>query len=425
MQRRIETQAEQHQPAPAAKQHTQGLMRLAWRNIWRHKRRTALLVIVVAYATLSTIFFWGFIEGYTESILNNQARLLSAPVLITNSNYLDDPDPENALPHLAFTPILGQASAVRAAALRLDFPGLLRSPYTSQALSLRGIELPYELRVSTLAQHIDEGRMLQARNEIVLGGRLARRLDVRLGERVAVDVSSLAGPQGMGLILVGILETGVSSADEMTALVHIDDARALTGVETATGIALDVPRGLEERSAANLNRVLPQGIRAFGIMELIGALRAEVEGSRIQMIPIGLLFAIFAAAAVTSTLVVSIMERQREFGMMAAIGLAPPRLARMVVMEALATTLFGWLLGLLLGYGLNAIFAYWNILGPIFSSASESFSQFGLSDEIYTSLSPWHALYASVTVIFAALLALLFPARQVAKLDPVTAMRSE
>ncbi len=65
------------------------LFKLAWRNVWRQKRRTTLLIVVVAYASLSTIFFWGMTDGQNESLITNQARYIQAPALITTPSYLD------------------------------------------------------------------------------------------------------------------------------------------------------------------------------------------------------------------------------------------------------------------------------------------------------------------------------------------------
>ncbi len=400
------------------------LFRLAWRNVWRHKRRTILLVLVVAYATLATVFFWGYVEGVTESILSNQARLLLAPALITTATYVNDPDPQNALPTLDFVASIEGRPGVHRTAPRLEFFALLRSPYTSESAMVRGIEPALEPAVSDLPQHI-EGQMLEQRGEVVLGAELARRLDVRLGERLAMDASALAGPQAAGLRVVGLLNSGLATVDRSVVLVHIDDARALTGVETATGIALDVPRGREDAVAERLQEHLPEGLEARGIMALLGPMRQEIEANRISMIPIGLLFAVFAALAVTSTVLVSVLERKRELGMMAAIGLAPPKLSSMVVLESVLATASGWVVGLVIGYGLLWIFGTWNILGAAFGTISEAFADWGLGNELYTTSHPVYALYAAATIVLAALFAMLIPARNVAKLNPVEAMRTE
>ena len=63
------------------------LLRLAWRNVWRHRRRTILLVVVVAYAVFATVFYWGMIDGFAESVLTAQARFVGAPVLVMTPAY--------------------------------------------------------------------------------------------------------------------------------------------------------------------------------------------------------------------------------------------------------------------------------------------------------------------------------------------------
>ena len=402
------------------------LFRLAWRNIWRHQRRTALLVGVVAYATLATIFFWGFNDGINASILTGQARFLVAPMMVMTSTYNRDPNPEHALPDLAFTELVAKVSGVsgvRAVAPRLEFPALLRSAYASEGARVRGIDPALEPLVSAVPGKISAGRMLTSPGEVVLGVEVARRLDVRLGERLAIDASSLAGPQGLGLKVVGLIEAGMVGVDGRMVLVHLDDARFLTGVATATGLALEIARGEGARLREAVQAVLPAGVKAYDLLSLLGAVATRIRVSRLLMIPIGLLFALFAALAVTSTLVVSVMERTKEFGMILAIGLDPPGLALMVIFEALLTTLIGWLLGQLLGYLLVTALANWNVLGPIFSSVASSFGNFGIGEEIYTQVSPRYSLFATATIALAAVFTVLVPARRVRTLEPVSAMR--
>lgn len=402
------------------------IIKLAWRNIWRHKRRTLLLIAVVAYATLSTVFFWAMTEGQNDSIIANQARFIQAPALITTPSYQDDPDPENALPHLDFIAEVKQAAGVREVAPRLDAFGVIRSAYRSENILLRGIEPQLEPAVSNIPNSLNAGDMLEHSGQIVLGAKLAEDLDVRLGERVAVDISSLAGAQSLGLRLVGTTRTGIADLDRNTVYVHIEDARTLTGVSTATAVALDIARGNEER--VSLQQVAPlladdAAITIYSLKALMGDLVQFIQANTAQMLPILILFAIFSALAVTATLIVSLLERQREFGMMAAIGLAPRNLALMVMLEAILTSAIGWLIGLALGYGISYIFSIYNILGSLFASSIESFASFGMGEELYTSIKASYALYAALTVAFAAIFALIFPARQLLKLNPADAMR--
>jgi ABC-type lipoprotein release transport system permease subunit len=401
------------------------LLRLAWRNVWRHRRRTILLILVVAYAVFATLFYWGMIDGFADSVLTAQARFVGAPVLLMTPAYRDDPDPEHALPDFSFDQALRGDPRVRAIAPRLEFPALVRSAYTAESVIARGIDPAREAAVSAIPAHIVEGRMLGAPGEFVLGRALAARIDVRVGERGVLDTAGRAGPQAAGLTLVGLVETGVPQVDERATLVHLEDAKRLTGAHTPTALAVDAPRGSEDAVAAALQRRLPGTVRAYGPAEMLGAIRRDIEANRISSIPIGFLFALVAAAAVTSTATVSVIERTREFGMIAAVGLAPARLAQVVMLESVITTLVGWIVGLVAGYGTLVLFAKVNLLGPIFGSYAKTFAALPLTDEIYMAVRPVYALYGSLTVGLAGLLAVLIPARRVRRLQPTQAMRIE
>lgn len=403
------------------------LFKLAWRNVWRQKRRTILLIVVVAYASLSTVFFWGMTDGQNESLIANQARFIQAPALITNPAYQNDPDPENYLPTLDFIEEIVTVDGVNAAAPRLELFGLLRSAYTSENVVVRGIVPNLEPAVSKIPSKLSKGRLLEKQGEVVLGEGLAKSLDVRLGERLALDVSSLAGVQATGLILVGIVDTNVAALDKTTVLIHIDNARKLTGVETATAVALDINRGKEDKVA---NKVAPllisyKDTETYGLTELMGDMNQMLDANRVQMIPIGILFAIFAALAVTSTLFVSVIERSREFGMMGAIGVSPPKLAILVMLEAIIATLVGWLIGLAFGYSLTWFFSVKNVFGALFAATVETFAEFGFGEEMYTANKLVYILYAAATIVFAAIFALFAPARKVMRMTPAKAMRAE
>ena len=401
--------------------------KLAWRNLWRHKRRTQLLLAVVAYATVAIIFFWGFYDGFVSVLLGGQARYLSAPVMVQSEAHRTNPDPENRLPTLDFTDELTRVEGVRGFAPRLEFQVLLRSPYRTLGSQVRGVDPALEPQVSDLPGEIGEGRMIESPGELVLGIDLARDLDVRVGERLALDVQSLAGAQGTGLRVVGIIDSDITPVDGGVVLVHLEDARTLTGVETATGVALDVRQGDEEEVAQALNAasVLPQEVAAYPIAELLGGLLASIENKRTQMIPIVLLIALFAAVTVMSTVIVSVIERTREFGVITSLGLDQYQLARMVTLEAVYTTFIGFAIGAALGFGLNALLSATNVLGPFINTFYGAYlSGLALSDTFVLASSLTYLAWAATTILIAALLAITVPGKHVRNLNPAEAMRA-
>ncbi len=403
-----------------------GMIRLAWRSLGRQRRRTALLIVVVAYATISLLFFWGMTDGFLTSIYQSQARLLGAPIQIATPAYHADPDPVHALPELGpATDAARSLDAVAAVAARVDVPALLRSPYASTGVRLRGVEPDAEARVSDVPGAVGEGRMVTATGEIVLGDALAERLDVRVGERLAVDAASVAGPSALGLRVVGLVTSGVELVDETTALAHIDDARALAGIDTATTLALAVPVGREGSVARALQDRLPESVRAYPVEEQMGELAQGLATERVGVAVMGLVFSLFAAIAVTSSVVVSVMERTREFGVMLALGMSHRRLATMVTLEAVIASLLGYAVGVVIGFALLVWMAQVNVLGPFFTTLwGDLFTSLALSADIRTDVRFEYLAYAGGTVVLAALGAILTPARRVHTLVPADAMRA-
>lgn len=401
------------------------IMRLAWRNVWRHRQRTILLLLVVAYATFFTIVYWSFVDGYADSVVESYARYIVAPVRIAADEWYSDPDPENHLPDLEFIKSLAAIPQVRAAAPRIHFPGLLQSAYTALGVEVRGVDLAAEPRVSRIPAKIEEGRWLAGPGEVVLGREIARRIDARAGERVVLSAASLAGQQAMGLEVVGVAATGVMAVDETAVLVTLEDAKRLTGVPTATTVALDVPRGSEVSVAGRVQAALPAGLTALGVWDLVGPIKTDVQANKAFAYLLALIVYIFAALAVTTTVVVSVMERTRELGVIAALGLAPKRLGALVTLEALYSCALGWLGGLLTGYSAAWMLATYNILGPLFAMVSAGIPAAGLSEEVYGAMRASYVASSGLVVAVAAGLSALLPGRRAGRLRPAEAMRAE
>lgn len=401
------------------------LVRLAWRNLWRHRQRTILLLVVVAYVTLMTIGYWSFVDGYAESVVESYARYIVAPVRIALEAWYEDPDPENHLADLAFLEALAGAPGVRAAWPRLQFPGLLQSAYVTQGAEVVGVDPEGELVLSRIPAKVPEGRWLQGPGEVVLGEEVARRIDARVGERIVISAASLAGPQAMGLEVVGIARTGVAAVDQTAVLVHLEDARRLTGVPTATTVDLDVARGSEDAVAARVQGLLPAGVAARGVWDLVGPIKTDVEANRAFAHVLAVIVYAFAALAVASTVFVSVVERTRELGVISALGVTPRRLGMLVTLEAAMACGLGWLGGLAVGYGIAWLLASYNILGPLFGAVSAGMPTAGLSEEVYGAVRAAYAAYSGMVIAAAVVFSALVPGRRAVRLHPATAMRAE
>lgn len=400
-----------------------GLVRLAWRNLWRHTQRTLLMIGIVAFGSFVIVVFWGLIDGWIASMTAAQVSLDQGSLQVLAAGYRADPTPQNGLtPDALSTALTATGRLPNAHATpRLVAYGMLQSAYGSTGMQIRGIDPEREATVTTLDRHVVDGRFLQGPGEILLSRHTAETLDVRLGERVVVLVQGRDGPSSRPFTAVGIYASGLSSLDDSTVLVPIDDARAMTGWDGATSIAVAVPKGRGPGAKATLSPELGAGFDVETHLDLNPLLRDMIRISVIEMTPMILILALLAGFGVANTVLFSVIERTHEFGIMMAVGMNVRRLARMVLSESILVSIMGFLVGGGAGYLVILYLARygWN-LG---STISQMTGAIGMPTIIYASTSGWYWLGSFSVVVVTGLVAAWYPARRVAALQPAVAIR--
>mgnify|MGYP006277471663 CR=1 FL=1 len=401
------------------------LARLAWRNLGRSRRRTALMVAVVALSTWAIVVMWGLTDGFTRTTIDAQLQLDTGDLQVHRAGYLADRDLSSALDVDQLGAIrdhLDRTEAVEAASARIDANGLLKSAYGSTGVAIRGVELPNEADVTDIVASLTDGGFLSGEHQIVLGAPLARDLDVRLGERVVLETQGTERQESRAFRLVGTIETGMSTLDRRTAFIPLDDARALTGLSGATTVAVALAPGASaEAVAADLEERLGQGLAASTLFDLNPLLGNMVKIGTFEMMPTMIVLSLLAGFGVANTVMFTVLERTREFGVLTAVGLKPRRLALLILMESILASLVGFAIGGVAGYGVNAYLARFGI---DLSFYPESFSgPIGMPHVLYAETSGWYWLYGLSVVILTALVAAWYPARRATKLEPTEAMR--
>jgi ABC-type lipoprotein release transport system permease subunit len=398
-------------------------IRLAWRNLWRNKRRTSLMIGIVAVGAWAVVLFWGISEGFFSSMIHAQISLDVGDLQIHRLGYLNDPDLELALSPDQLEAIESalQDERVRSWSPRLELEGLLRSAYAAKGIQIRGIDLEREARVTTLPQAVVQGRFLENPAEVLLSRKISQEVDVRVGERIVLDVQGLTGPQARGFRVVGVFNTGLPLLDEGTVFIALQDAQSLAGIPGATGVALVLQPGVKPAMVdAALGQALGEAYGVSTFMELNPLLSDMIRVQNIEMIPMMLLVAVLAGFGVANTVMFTVLERTREFGVLIAVGMKPRRLARMVLAESALASGLGFILGGGMGYGLIVYLAR---AGFDLGVYSEAFPDLGMPHVIYAEASGWYWLYSFSVVVLTGMIAAWYPARRAAKLDPTEAMR--
>jgi len=396
---------------------------MAWRGLWRHPRRTILMVLMVAFASLVIIVMWGVMDGFMASMVDSQIAVDQGSVKIHAVGYDEDPAPEHGLtPEAVAQAEAAVASAgIDAYAPRLSVYGMVKSAYGATGIEIRGIDLEREPKVTTLPSQITAGRGLANPGEVLLSEEIARRLDVRIGERVVVLAQADSGPQSLAVTAVGFFGSGIPNLDKGVVLITLADAQRLAASSGATEIVISLPRAQKaENVSAELRAALDDAFVVMSYFEANPLIKSLIEAARIEMLPIIFILALLAGFGGANTVLFSVLERTREFGVMIAVGMSPKRLGRIVQLEALVASAIGFLVGGSIGYLALLVLTRGIAIGTTWASMAGDISMPAM---LYASASGIYLLGSLAVVLSTALIAAWYPARRAAGLQPVEAIR--
>jgi len=400
------------------------MWRIAWRNLWRHKQRTILMIATVSVGSLVILVLFGLTDGMVGSLTATQIEWNQGNFQVRTATYANDPIPENALsPEQVDAAAAGLASMRTVGiAPRMETGSMLRSAYGTDGVLLRGIDPTRESLVTRLDKLIVEGRYLDAEDQLLLSTTMAEDLDVRVGERVVILAVGADGTNSRAFIVSGLFQPPSFELEQM-AIASIDDVRSVTGRDGATALAVALPKGTSDsRAIKEARRLLAdqQGVVVADYFDLNPFARFMISGATVKMIPFVIMISLMAGFGVANTAFYSVLERTREFGVMTAVGMSHKLLARMVLIESTIVAAIGFVVGGGLGYvGL----LYLSRNGWDLSMLTDMVGSFGVPRVIYASTSGWYWVAALSVVVFTALAAAWYPARRVNRLEPVTAIR--
>jgi len=201
-------------------------LRLAWRNLWRHKRRTWLTVGAMIFSNALLVAVISLQFGSYDMMINNTLRAFSGHLQIQHSKFLDDPKMRYSVPDIKgiSEQLRGELNLANIGARALGF-ALVSSNDRSYGLQILGVEPQFEPSVSTIPGLVKQGRYLQkdSAEEIVIGSVLARNLKVGLGDEITFLGSGLDDSFAAGVVkVVGIFESGMAEPDRSMAQISLD-----------------------------------------------------------------------------------------------------------------------------------------------------------------------------------------------------------
>lgn len=402
------------------------LAALALRNLGRYPLRSWLTLFAITFGIGAFVFVGSIANGFYAQIVENATGMVTGDAQIQHSNFKDDMKPGLSLP--GGVPLLDRLRhmpGIAGASARVQTNAMITSAARSLPVTFSGVDPDTERQVTFLDKAVKEGHYLRQGHdkEIVIGRKLAELLHVRLGEHVVVMTQDVNGQLASeSFVVAGMFYTGSHSFDDVIAHVTLPAMQKMLAMgDRITNIALRM-RGGEEQLAASLRTVrsmLPgDAIRLLTWQELVPAtakMNAALKGSLSFLLAIVLLM---VSVMIANTVLMSVMERTREFGTMLALGSRPKMIVRLVQLESGVIGVLGTLSGLAFGGVLVAMHASGGIDMKMHAAAIP-----GVTNIIYPKLSLPVLALPGVLLPLLALLAAVYPALRASRLEPVQAMR--
>ena len=402
------------------------LFTLSWRNLWRNHRRTGIMLGAIAVGVWAMIFMTALMRGMVNDMLDQGIRNLPGHIQIYHPDFRDDPSVVNSIPAPGgqLLAALNQPGA-RQWATRIKVPAVIASERDSRGINLLGIEPAAEDVITGIGGAIVEGRYLNGVDDqgIVIGAKLAQRLETRLGKRVVImsqDPENNISERGFRI--VGIYRAKMPGLEEFnvySARATLQKLLKIDGLVSQIVIVGDDFRDLEDLYQ-NIRQATPHALEIKAWYEIDGYLSSMLRMMDGFVLVWVIIIFLALSFGLVNTLVMAVFERVREIGLIQALGMRPG----MIVYQILLESLLLLLIGLIIGNALAILTVKPLESGLDVSIVAEGLAMMGAGSTLYPRLTLDDMILANSVVILLGILTSILPAWRAARLDPVQALNT-
>jgi len=473
------------------------LLSIAWKNIWRNKKRSLVVIVAVTLGIISGVLLVGIMEGWVRQRLKDAINNEVSHIQIHNTGYLRNEEIDLSVDNVdQISKSIDTLRQLKGRAARTKIIAMANTPWANTGLIVYGINPDDERKISDIpgkivaggGEYIDSrnqgsilisdktAELLKLKQYIVtdsviselralripdpvllkletikdrrfrspkdfkeaLGKELIRKeldrygagimekaLDYRIRNKVQITISDLQGDPVQGIFRVcGIYKTTNTGYDQVSAFVNAPDLAALYGGNKI----------LTHEIAIMLNDISDAGVVSDELGRLPGANTVdtwkELAPDAAMMndfmiiyyfIFVGIIM-LALAFGIINTMLMAVLERTKELGMLMAIGMNRKRVFSMIMLETIFLTLVGAVSGMGLGWGIATVLGN---TGIRFTGWGEGFEAIGFSSVVYPVVTPGFIAFTAAMVIFTATVSSVWPARKALKLNPVEALRTD
>lgn len=403
---------------------------IAWKNIWRNKLRSLVVITAVTFGILAAVFSAALMNGMVERRIRSAIELETSNVQVHNPKYLENKDLYFYINNAdSLISEIGKMSEVKAISKRMKIMAMANTSSSGTGVMVYGIEPEKEKLVTQIYSKIPNtsGTYFESdrRNPVVISEKLAEKLKLRLKSKVVITLQATDGTMvSAALKVVGIYKTSNSMFDEMNIFMKLDDLASFTSFDKRNAHEIAIllkDTELSDAFAQILMRQYPK-LDVMTWKEIQPDLGMTVEFLNIMLYFFVIIILLALGFGIVNTMLMVVLERVKELGMLMAVGMNKIRIFKMIMLETIYLSLTGGIFGLMLGVVLIQIFQNTGINLSIYS---EGFSSVGYDSIVYPSIGIDYYLGTVLLVILTGIIASIYPARKALKLNPAEAVRTE
>ena len=400
---------------------------LAWLSIWRRKTRSLMVIMMIALCLSGLLGLQGLYDGMISHMINTTIRSDSGEISLYNKEYRLNKSLDYRLTPLSkYEEVFSQVEAIEAYSIRLEKEGLIATAHKSLGATLKGISLEKEQTFGGLDAFITKGDYSFAKGNkgALIGSALAKKLNLTIGSRVIFTAQDVSGEiNAISFRISGILKTGNPALDENSVFISMEKiSKFLNLQQSATQIALRVKNTEDIKQVQNELKTLLSDTDVLRWDELYPLLIQMQELMNIfNLASYGIVF-IIAALGIFGVMLVSVLERMREFSIMLAIGTPYKIVRNQIILEASFLGLIGYMAGAFLCW---CLLFYMSSEGIDMRSFEAGLELYGYSAVMYANMHLYYFFQAFFAVFFATLLSVIWPLRMLKKIKPIQVIQGK
>jgi len=404
------------------------LLKLAWRNIWRNKRRSLITLAAVIFAAVMAIAMRGFQLGTYDLNIKSVVELFSGYIQIQQKDYLDNPTLTSSF--IMDNNIKGALKSTKGIigyAPRIYADALISFKDNSRGAAIFGIEPDKEAVVTTFIHNLNAGKFFTSdtANQVVLGDQLLKNLDAKIGDDIVILAQGYDGTLGnQKYKIVGTVKMGVQELESSLVFMGLKSAQSILAMGNRINVIAVRADKLDDMN--NIYGVLSGKIKDPDLKVLSWEnvnpeLEQAIELDNVSGIFFLIILIVIVAFGILNTVLMSVIERFREFGVVLAIGMPQLYLSYLVYIETFIITVIGLIIGNILGCVVN----YYFIIHPIEFGGElrKLYEVYHFLPQLKSTLDPWIFVYITLSILVISVVSCLYPAYKVYKLEPLKGIR--